>query len=197
MPAVPPPSQRVSIYANRKACSLRVEGRTPDDDEAVYRLRFGGAFEAITSGPLVEHEDALEATTAAAASNKGERRVSSVVRGSMNLRQRWLRLPKRRLVQLRLNQNPDQLLRNLRPETRVHAEQSLAERGRLERRSQSPLRRQSPLRLSRRVRAQRRQLAKAPRLRAPMLQRARPEGVEAHELRSHRHLRKSMTADRG
>jgi len=68
-----------SLYLRKQeSLLLRVEGRTPDDDEAVYRLRFGGAFEAITSGPLVEHEDALEATTAAAASNKGERRVSSV-----------------------------------------------------------------------------------------------------------------------
>jgi hypothetical protein len=57
---------------------LRVEGRTPDDDDAVYRLHFGGAFEPITSGPLAEHEDALEQTTAAASSNTGERRVSSV-----------------------------------------------------------------------------------------------------------------------
>jgi hypothetical protein len=57
---------------------LRVEGRTPDDDDAIYRLRFGGAFEPITSGPLVEHEDALEPATTAAASNKGGRRVSSV-----------------------------------------------------------------------------------------------------------------------
>ena len=57
---------------------LRVEGRTPDDDDAVYRLHFGGAFEPITSGPLAEHEDALEQTTATAGSNKGERRVSSV-----------------------------------------------------------------------------------------------------------------------
>jgi hypothetical protein len=68
-----------SLYLRRQeSLILRVEGRTPDDDEAVYRLRFGGAFEPITSGPLIEHEDALEATTAAATSNKGERRVSSV-----------------------------------------------------------------------------------------------------------------------
>jgi len=57
---------------------LRVEGRTPDDDDAVYRLRFGGAFQPITSGPLAEHEEALEPATTAATSNKGDRRVSSV-----------------------------------------------------------------------------------------------------------------------
>lgn len=68
-----------SLYLRRQEnLILRVEGRTPDDDDAVYRLRFGGAFEPITSGPLAEHEDALEKTTVAASSNKGERRVSSV-----------------------------------------------------------------------------------------------------------------------
>lgn len=67
------------LYLRRQeSLIIRVEGRTPDDDEAVYRLHFGGAFEPITSGPLVEHEDALEATTAAVTSSKGERRVSSV-----------------------------------------------------------------------------------------------------------------------
>ncbi len=57
---------------------LRVEGRTPNDDEATYRLHFGGAFEPITSGPLAEHEDAAQAATSASASSKGGRRVSSV-----------------------------------------------------------------------------------------------------------------------
>ena len=68
-----------SLYLRRQEnLILRVEGRTPDDDDAVYRLHFGGAFEPITSGPLAEHEDALEQTTATTSSNKGERRVSSV-----------------------------------------------------------------------------------------------------------------------
>jgi len=57
---------------------LRVEGRTPNDDEATYRLHFGGAFETITSGPLVEHEDAAQPATSAGASAKGGSRVSSV-----------------------------------------------------------------------------------------------------------------------
>jgi hypothetical protein len=68
-----------SIYLRKQEdLILRVEGRTPNDDDAVYRLRFGGAFEPITSGPLAEHEDALESATSAATSSRGGRRVSSV-----------------------------------------------------------------------------------------------------------------------
>lgn len=67
------------LYLRRQeSLILRVEGRTPDDDDAVYRLHFGGGFEPITSGPLAEHEDALGPATTAATSNKGDRRVSSV-----------------------------------------------------------------------------------------------------------------------
>jgi len=67
------------LYLRRQeSLILRVEGRTPDDDDAVYRLHFGGAFEPITSGPLAEHEDAIETATSAATSNTGDRRVSSV-----------------------------------------------------------------------------------------------------------------------
>ena len=68
-----------SIYLRRQEdLILRVEGRTPNDDEAVYRLYFGGAFEPITSGPLVEHEDTTQHSTLAKAPSKGGRRVSSV-----------------------------------------------------------------------------------------------------------------------
>lgn len=68
-----------SIYLRKQEdLILRVEGRTPNDDEAVYSLHFGGAFEPITSGPLAEHEDELASATSAAASSNGGRRVSSV-----------------------------------------------------------------------------------------------------------------------
>lgn len=68
-----------SIYLRKQEeLILRVEGRTPNDDDAVYRLHFGGAFEPITSGPLAEHEDATQAESAVATSRKGGRRVSSV-----------------------------------------------------------------------------------------------------------------------
>ena len=62
----------------REDLMLRVEGRTPNDDDASYRIHFSGAFEPITSGPLAEHEDALQPATEAEASNKTGRRVSSV-----------------------------------------------------------------------------------------------------------------------
>jgi hypothetical protein len=68
-----------SIYLRKQEdLMLRVEGRTPNDDDAVYRLHFGGAFEPITSGPLAEHEDATQSESAVATSGKGGRRVSSV-----------------------------------------------------------------------------------------------------------------------
>jgi hypothetical protein len=62
----------------REELILRVEGRTPNDDDASYRIHFSGAFEPITSGPLAEHEDALQPATVAETSNKTGRRVSSV-----------------------------------------------------------------------------------------------------------------------
>ncbi|HEV7747760.1 MAG TPA: hypothetical protein VGO56_22360 [Pyrinomonadaceae bacterium] len=67
-----------SIYLRKQEdLILRVEGRTPNDDEATYRLHFGGAFEPITSGPLAEHEDALQHSSVAEVS-KGSKRVTSV-----------------------------------------------------------------------------------------------------------------------
>jgi hypothetical protein len=68
-----------SIYLrNREDLILRVEGRTPNDDDAVYRIHFGGAFQAITSGPLAEHEDAMQLAASEEVPRKGGRRVSSV-----------------------------------------------------------------------------------------------------------------------
>ena len=68
-----------SIYLRQQEdLILRVEGRTPNDDDAVYRIHFGGSFEPITSGPLAEHEDAAQAATAGVASSRKGSRVSSV-----------------------------------------------------------------------------------------------------------------------
>ena len=41
-----------SIYLRKQEdLILRVEGRTPNDDEAAYRIHFGGSFAPITSAP--------------------------------------------------------------------------------------------------------------------------------------------------
>jgi hypothetical protein len=67
-----------SIYLRKQEdLILRVEGRTPNDDDAVYRIYFGGSFVPITSGPLAEHEEATQPALALGAPAKGGRRVSS------------------------------------------------------------------------------------------------------------------------
>lgn len=71
-----------SIYLRkREDLILRVEARTPNDDEGSYRLHFGGAFEPITSGPLVaegETNPTEPSSSAASSEPKKGRRVSSV-----------------------------------------------------------------------------------------------------------------------
>ena len=57
----------------REDLILRIEARSPNDDEGTYRLYFGGSFEPITGGPeIAEAETTPETTT------PGARRVSSV-----------------------------------------------------------------------------------------------------------------------
>ncbi len=69
-----------SIYLRKQeGLILRIEGRTPNDDDAVYRIRFGGSFAPITSGPLLaESHSAIEPATGSNESAKKGRRVSSV-----------------------------------------------------------------------------------------------------------------------
>jgi hypothetical protein len=71
-----------SIYLRqRQDLILRVEARTPNDDDAVYRIHFGGAFEAIAGGPLLaenENNSDQPAAPATRAAVKKGRRVSSV-----------------------------------------------------------------------------------------------------------------------
>ncbi len=72
-----------SIYLRKQEdLILRVEGRTPNDDEAVYRIHFGGSFAPLTSAPWLSDSDngtqpATAASGTAATAKKG-RRVSSV-----------------------------------------------------------------------------------------------------------------------
>jgi hypothetical protein len=68
-----------SIYLRkREDLILRVEARTPNDDEGTYRIHFGGSFEPITSGPLVEAQPSVVDEAPTLARGKKGRRVSSV-----------------------------------------------------------------------------------------------------------------------
>ena len=70
-----------SVYLRqREDLILRVEARTPNDDDAVYRIHFGGAFEPIAGeAAIAESENnSTEPSVAGARSGKKGRRVSSV-----------------------------------------------------------------------------------------------------------------------
>jgi hypothetical protein len=70
-----------SIYLRtREELLVRVEARTPNDDDGTYRLRFGGSFEPITSEPLLAGSQAIvnPPSTPIARIGKKGRRVSSV-----------------------------------------------------------------------------------------------------------------------
>jgi len=70
-----------SIYLRkRESLILRIEGRTPNDDEGTYRLYFGGSFEPIdVDSQLSENESpTTEPSTPGGKSGKKGRRVSSV-----------------------------------------------------------------------------------------------------------------------
>ena len=84
------PLMKIPIYANtilpevtksiylrtRQILILRLEARTPNDDDGSYLVRFRGAFEAFSGGiPVAER---TEASTETASSNAGTRRLSSV-----------------------------------------------------------------------------------------------------------------------
>jgi hypothetical protein len=61
----------------REELILRIEARSPNDDEGTYRLSFGGSFEPIIGGPEITEAEtpATETTTAGGRKTK---RVSSV-----------------------------------------------------------------------------------------------------------------------
>ena len=60
----------------RESLVLRVEARSPNDDEGSYRLSFGGSFEPIVGGPEIAESETPEPKTEARA--PGTRRVTSV-----------------------------------------------------------------------------------------------------------------------
>lgn len=57
----------------REDLILRVEARSPNDDEGTYRLRFGGSFEPMVGGPEITEAE----TTEPAIRTPGTRRVTS------------------------------------------------------------------------------------------------------------------------
>ena len=64
---------------HREDLILRIEARSPNDDDGTYRVRFGGSFEPIVGGPDTSESDAASAASpVATASGKKTRRVSSV-----------------------------------------------------------------------------------------------------------------------
>jgi hypothetical protein len=63
----------------RQDLILRVEARTPNDDDAIYRIHFGGAFEPIVGGPPLAENESNSAQPLSSATRGGKgRRVSSV-----------------------------------------------------------------------------------------------------------------------
>jgi hypothetical protein len=63
----------------RESLVLRVEARSPNDDEGTYRLSFGGSFEPIIGGPEIAGNEAAETPkTETRAPSPGTRRVSTV-----------------------------------------------------------------------------------------------------------------------
>jgi hypothetical protein len=71
-----------NIYLRRReSLILRVEGRTPNDDDATYQIRFSGSFEPISGGVMLAESDRQPAESEKQPSKTGNRRgtrVSSV-----------------------------------------------------------------------------------------------------------------------
>lgn len=67
-----------SIFLQRREdLILRIEARSPNDDEGVYRISFGGSFEALPRSMLADSQ-ASESDIANATAPRTGRRVSSV-----------------------------------------------------------------------------------------------------------------------
>lgn len=67
-----------SIYLRkREDLVLRIEARSPNDDEGTYRVFFGGSFEPIAGGPEISENEAAEPATSEAPGARKGRRVNS------------------------------------------------------------------------------------------------------------------------
>jgi hypothetical protein len=72
------PTTRAIFLRKREDLILRVEARSPNDDEGTYQIRLGGSFLPIAGDdPLAEASSSASETTVASRT-KGSRRVSSV-----------------------------------------------------------------------------------------------------------------------
>jgi hypothetical protein len=73
------PATKGIYLRKQESLILRIEGRSPNDDDATYRLYFGGSFEPITTEPLIaENANAPAEPEAGTKPVKKGRRVSSV-----------------------------------------------------------------------------------------------------------------------
>jgi len=69
-----------SIYMRaEEVMILRIEARSPNDDDGRYRIRFGGAFAPFSGGiPVAENEEETETSSISRSASRGTRRVNSV-----------------------------------------------------------------------------------------------------------------------
>lgn len=73
------PATKGIYLRKRENLILRVEARSPNDDEGTYRLSFGGSFEPIVGGPdIAETETPAQPATETTAGGRKTKRVSSV-----------------------------------------------------------------------------------------------------------------------
>jgi hypothetical protein len=74
------PVSRAIFLRKREDLILRVEGRSPNDDEGIYHIKLGGSFEPIAAHAVLAEAPSptSESAPTVASSGKGSRRVSSV-----------------------------------------------------------------------------------------------------------------------
>ena len=66
------------IYLRRREdLILRIEARSPNDDEGTYQLSFGGSFEPIVGGPEIAESETSVTQSKPPVSSRGTKRVSS------------------------------------------------------------------------------------------------------------------------
>ena len=74
---IPPEVTKSLYFRTRQILILRVEARTPNDDPGVYRITFGGTFQAFSGGiPVAEPAEETAATSPTG--GRGNKRLSSV-----------------------------------------------------------------------------------------------------------------------